>query len=239
MKNIIRFSTDNDVALNHFKPEPIKNSIPNWYAELNVHHERSWKTAKEFVTRGLHQSLVGGGNFTAKACMPLLDYMTSGYLIRTFSDVSFSVESENGSQNFWYVSPNAHQVNGHTNAQLPNIGDGIKRDYIKFNNPWIIRTEPGYSCLFYQPEYFFERRFRLFPGIVDTDTYDSPVNFPGILTANGNFVVDAGTPLMCVFPFKRTEFIAKIEKEKRTEPLTKSLLRGGYKKFFRAKKSYE
>lgn len=237
MKSVIRFATDNEVALNYFRPEPIKCALPEWYASLPVHPAGAWKTAKEFVTRGLRDP--GDGKLTAKACTPMMDYMISGYLIRTFCDVSVSVETTDDQQRFWYVTPNSSQMSVHLNYQLPSIGDGTKRDYVKFNSPWTITTEHGYSCLFYQPEYLFERRFKLFPAIVDTDKYDNPVNFPGIFTNDANFTIEAGTPLMCVFPFKRTEFVSEIVSKKSAESMTKGIFRGGYKKFFRSKKSYE
>ena len=198
-----------------------------------------WSSAKEFSERGLPNQAIGGGVFTAKACMPLLDYMTSGYIIRSFADVAISAKTENGINSFVYVTGDSSQFGSHPNIQLPSIGDGVHRDYIKFNSPWSIETPPGYSCLFFQPEYFFEKRFKLLPAIVDTDKYTNPVNFPGLMTQDGDFTIKAGTPLMCVFPFKREEFSSSVSLGRLPIPITRGFFKQAYKIFCRAKKVYE
>jgi hypothetical protein len=242
----IKFYTSNEIAFKHFRPEPIKKFIPQWYIDMKmeVRDEENpgggfaWKTAKEFFQRGDMKALRSGGK-TAKACIPMRDYMTSGYVIRTFSDVAFTVEQREEGEIFWYVAGDTSQINIHKNWQLPNTGDGKRRDYIKFFNPWVINTPPGYSCLFYQPDYLFERRFKLFPAIVDTDGHDMTVEFPGMFTTDGSFTIEAGTPLMCVFPFKRDEFQSEVEFGPPKKSLIESALNNGYRRYFRKKKLYE
>lgn len=51
----------------------------------------------------------------------------------------------------------------------------------KFTNKWLIKTPPGYSCLFIKPMNRLEPRFDIIPGVVDTDTYVNVINFPFIL----------------------------------------------------------
>ena len=239
MKKIIRFHTDNEVAFKYFKPEPVKRVIPEWYIKMHMTHPDVWKSAKQFAEMGLTAGHIVSAGMTAKACMPMRDYMVSGYLIRSYADVAFTVEEREGQEAFTFVTPESSQIEMHHNWQLPSIGDGKTRDYIKFNNPWVIETDPGYSCLFYPPEYLFEDRFRLLPSIVDTDRYDAPVKFPGMFTKRGDFVVKAGTPLMCVFPYKRDEFESQVTFGKFSKPLVANLLKNAYKNFFRVKKVYE
>ena len=94
----------------------------------------------------------------------------------------------------------------HPFNQLP-IGDwDQRRNYLKFMNYWQIKTPPGYSCMFYQPQNF-ETRFVMFSAIVSTDTYEGNINFPGYLIAEEDeFIIEEGTPLITVFPFKREEW---------------------------------
>ena len=42
----------------------------------------------------------------------------------------------------------------------------------KIFNPWIIKTPPGYSCLFTSPLNNNDDRFNIIPGIVDNDIFD-------------------------------------------------------------------
>jgi hypothetical protein len=240
MKQLVRFSSDNAVAFEHFKPVPVKTVMPDWFAKLEMRHAGAHTSAKDFIERGLDVKHVRSQGFTAKACMPMRDYMTSGYVLKTHSDISFTVEQdEEGNEQYWYVTSDSSALGGHGNIQLPSTGDGVKRDYIKFINPWTIRTPPGYSCLFYQPEYLFEDRFRLFPATVDTDKYDQPINFPGKLLKRGSFIIEAGTPIMCVFPFKRDDFTSEVVFGKEKASVIAHVLSGAYKKFFRVKRSYE
>ena len=77
----------------------------------------------------------------------------------------------------------------------------------KILNPWIIKTSPGYSCLFLPPLNNEDDRFSIIPGIVDTDTFESEVNFPFV--CNGDkyprlkTTIEQGTPYVQVIPFKR------------------------------------
>ena len=74
----------------------------------------------------------------------------------------------------------------------------------KFSNPWIVKTPPGYSCIFTQP---FNRNapFKIIDGIVDTDTYQYPVFFPFYWTADwkNDDTLEAGSPMVLIIPFKR------------------------------------
>jgi hypothetical protein len=118
--------------------------------------------------------------------------------------------------------------------------DGKKKVYIKFALPWVVKTPPGYSCLFYQPEFLFNENFRLFPGIVDCDTYGQQVNFPAYTLKQGSFKIDAGTPLIVVLPYKRDEWASKIELASGSNPnLVARYFERGYKKLFHNKKSFK
>ena len=88
--------------------------------------------------------------------------------------------------------------------------------FIKIQNPWIIKTPPGYSCLFVPPlnnpkhDYF-----EIIPGIVHTDKYISQINFP--MVVNGEkyekleMTIKRGMPYVQVIPFKRDDWKMKIK----------------------------
>ena len=121
---------------------------------------------------------------------------------------------------------------------------GSKRSYIKFNNQWIIKTPPGYSCLFIQPLEIKNNLFKLFPAIVDTDLYDNNINFPGFVISKTNFMINAGDPLMMVFPFKRDawkmEVTAVLDKSKnKFNILSNQFFHNVYRNFFHVKKRYD
>ena len=52
-----------------------------------------------------------------------------------------------------------------------------RQGLLKFTNPLVIETSPGWSCLFKSPPNHFSN-IRIIEGIVDTDTYHRQINFP-------------------------------------------------------------
>ena len=75
---------------------------------------------------------------------------------------------------------------------------------MKFHNYWTIRTSPGWSCLFLPAINRPIDVVHIFSGLVDTDAYRSPVNFPFVATApDGVYTLRQGTPLVQVVPVHR------------------------------------
>jgi hypothetical protein len=207
----IQFLTTEDYYLtkNEF-PEPIKFNLPNWYKNLEHTHEER----------------------TIKGCMPFLDTLTSGYLIKLPQDVHVKngFKNENGIK---YVHMKyalaAYPFLGRSNYlnnDHPEIHSGKQvkgssfvgnyEDEVihKWLNPWTIKTPPGYSCLFTAPLNNRDDRFEIISGIVDTDTYDRQINFPFILNSAKypelDTIINKGTPIVQVIPFKRDEWKMKI-----------------------------
>ena len=85
----------------------------------------------------------------------------------------------------------------------------------KIMNPWLIKTPPGYSCLFLPPMNNSDDRFSIIPGIVDTDTFELEINFPIIVNGDKHpalkTIIKKGTPYVQVIPFKRESWKIKIK----------------------------
>jgi len=116
--------------------------------------------------------------------------------------------------------------------------------YPKWHNPWGIKTPPGYSCLFVQPLHR-ESVFTIMPGIVDTDTYNNPVNFPFVLNdTKFQGIIPAGTPIAQVIPFKRDSWRMSlggeedVKQSKRQLGSIRTVFFEGYKLKFRQPKEY-
>jgi hypothetical protein len=91
----------------------------------------------------------------------------------------------------------------HPVEQAPEHPMRNQHAYPKWTNPWSIKTPKGYSVLFTQPMHR-ESIFTILPGIVDTDTYTAPVNFPMVINdPNFEGMIPKGTPIAQVIPFKR------------------------------------
>jgi hypothetical protein len=139
---------------------------------------------------------------TVKRCMPFLDALSAGFILPIAATVRLEVRDGGRSvtagwefDRVMVSNHGSHQIAGHPHAGRPPM---------KIHNYWTIRTPPGWSCLFVQPLNRHGLPLELVAGIVDTDTYVSPVHFPFIATAEeGVHVIEKGTPLVQVFPFFR------------------------------------
>ena len=210
-QNKIEFIAHEDyVDLKEDYPTPIKLNIPEWYKKLE------------------HSVY----NKTVKGCMPFLDTLTSGYLLKVAQDYAFKSSNEKGeSELIWHppsidglefkaksINLNSSEPNLHDVKQIlgsPLIEKNNKMPFIKIMNPWIIKTPPGYSCLFLPPMNNSDDRFSIIPGIVDTDTFKQEINFP--IVFNGDkypvleTIIKKGTPYVQIIPFKRESWSMKIK----------------------------
>lgn len=231
----IEFISYDPLAMN-FAPEPLKKWVPEWYK--NIPMTLGPETIDGFLNRPAENETAR----TVRHCIPVLDYLTSGYVIRASAQTLISKTNTPGTdiRGLKYFTSDLKSVSTHGHAQCPVKIDGEKKTYLKINNPWLVKTPPGYSTLFFQPFYQMEKRFVLLPAIVDTDKHNVPVNFPGYLATDEEVQINPGDPLMAVFPFKRDEWKMSV-KDAKTEPsdLIRRFLMAGYRTLFWSKKSYK
>ena len=225
------------------KPEPIKVNIPKWFKDLKTH-----PTFK-----------------TIKGCVPFLDTLTSGYLLKMPIDyhLSFNEETLRNNKLEKYTSlttvdfesslklkMNIGKTEPHLTEQLsdqcpfPHKNKGYS--FQKILNPWTIKTPPGYSCLFLPPLNNTDDRFSIISGIVDTDSFKTEINFPIILNGDKyekmDTIIKEGTPYVQVIPFKRDSWKMKIRPKKNAEITRLSAVRSvfhSYKEYFWKKKSWK
>ena len=214
---------DQDV-IDNYPVLPTKKVLPKWFKELPT----------EKFAYPLGSTLP-----TIKKCMPATDMLTSGYIIQNVIDVDVIKEKTQGNfvENRIKVKDTKYAPEAHRFEMCPvkNPDSGTdKQHWIKIKNPWLVRTPPGYSCLFIQPVYEFNPNLRLLSGIVDTDTFDLPVEFPGWIV--NDHIIKAGQPLMQVIPFKREDWNMSMEFTDTHDPKMTDDLR--YKDLFHVKKKF-
>jgi hypothetical protein len=215
------------------KPVPASQRIPMWYKNMRSYMFEHKKT-----------SGIGTGGGTIKKCMPVFDAMTGGYILPLPTDIALDASPAG----YFFEDPllgHGHKsIDSHDSIQFEGHPENIHRSNyaLKFNNPWIIRTPKGYSCLFVTPMHQ-DTPLRILPGIVDTDSYDaSPINFPFFLkdeTFAG--IIPAGTPMVQVIPFKRESWTSEVTRDVnsiKVYPLKRTFL-NSYKDLFWHKKSYK
>jgi hypothetical protein len=212
------------------QPKLASKLIPEWYKEMDSYPDKNKKPDGN-----------GFGNGTIKRCMPVFDAITAGYIIESPADVWVSLRD--GIQYFEWAS---HSLIGfHSIEQAPNHPNKKPFAYPKWHNPWSITTPKGYSTLFVQP-FHRESLFTVFSGIVDTDTYTVPVNFPFTINDPAfEGLIPKGTPIVQVIPFKRDSWTMKLGNKKDLEAQDKVLKKlqskffDRYKSMFWQKKEYK
>jgi hypothetical protein len=207
----IEFSAHPSILLlKDIRPIPAKKFIPDWFKKVPIH---------------------GTEKMTIKGCVPVLDSINAGYLLRLSQDFSieFNIQDLNSDKKtttirfasplkyldvkfgendrYMQSNPEAHpasQLDGDNGFMATKNG---MNHFFKIVNPWKIKTPPGYSCLFIPPMHREFDHFHILPGIVDTDQHVSTVNFPICINKSKypsfKKVFEKGLPYVQVIPFKR------------------------------------
>jgi hypothetical protein len=175
------------------KPEPTSHFIPDWYKKI----------PKGSVD-------VEGSSRTVKACMPVKDLMTAGYIIPHWQNARIKDDEDKGKVVFNTPFPQ-YSISHHSEDQIK--GCPLTRvAVLKFESPWIVETPPGYSCLFIQPVFNeLNNDLTMLSAIVDTDKYYYPVNFPFLYhPKNTETHIQAGDSMIQVIPFKRESWLSSV-----------------------------
>ena len=211
------------------KPQPATKFIPDWY-----------KNMESYTSGDKKPDGNAGTTATAKRCMPIFDVITSGYIITSPADVWVSLKD--GEQYFEWATLGL--ISFHPIEQAPEHPERKPHAYPKWINYWAIKTPKGYSTLFVQP-FHRESIFTILPGLVDTDEYYAPVNFPMVINdPNFEGLIPKGTPIAQVIPIKRDDWNMTFggqkefkEQVKITQKLSTTFF-DRYKNMFRQDKSY-
>lgn len=177
------------------EPKPAVKHIPDWFKNVppTINDQRDHMD---------HPLL------TAKKCMPLIDAMSYGFTIPLCGDLH--VRSNHNCSQVVVTNPRSLTLcEYHNSVQVGGDNKIIKShgDPLKFINHWVVKTAPGWSSLFIPPINHLDAPFVCLGGLVDTDKYFRPINFPAIWKEpNCDMHVYAGTPLVTVIPIKRDTF---------------------------------
>jgi hypothetical protein len=153
--------------------------------------------------------LMGGEDDTLKRCPPVIDAMTTGFLIPLICDVAVK-----DGEFTWDADVPAGGPVGFARSPIglhhPDQAAGSPlfdpdRFLVKFHNLWTIEAPEGYALLFTHPVNRFDLPFTTLSGLVDADRYhDAWINFPAVWRdADFEGVLPRGTPVAQVFPVKR------------------------------------
>lgn len=175
-------------------PVAARSSLPTWFRELP----------------GVDRTQLSATNngITVKRCLPFLDALGTGWLVPLAATVRLEVTNDGNEVTAGWEF-DRQMVSNHAPFQVAGNPWG-HRPPMKFHNYWTIRTPPGWSTLFVPPLNRRNDIVDVLSGVVDTDTYQAPVNFPFVTIApDGIHTLEKGMPLVQAIPFRRTSLSAE------------------------------
>lgn len=190
------------------RPYPASQRIPKWWREETPYQafDQNPDGKKIFVKDGV-------SNATFKKCVPMLDALSSGYLIDLFADVLVRRSGDHLSIT-WRThqdvvsNEGVFQKHGES-SKLVQPPPGYSNDVYKYTNTWIPMTPPGYSVLVTEPFGFRDTPFKAIPAVIDSDKSKFELVVPMWLKKNFEGVIEKGTPLIQMTPFKREDWKAE------------------------------
>lgn len=215
------------------EPIPAKKMIPEWY-----------KQQSNYV--GGTKTMQGSGlfNSTIKACMPVFDVITAGYIIKLPVDLYIEVDRTVNAPKISWSIDDYKPIEEHSRLQFDKFN--LQKEYYetayKFMNNWMVKTPKGYSSLFVTPFLRDDLPFYCLPAIVDTDKHPLAVNFPFFLRKDFEGIIYKDTPIIQVIPFKRDSWNHETNKYDHNNTLiwkrAQGTIENRYKKYFRSIKQW-
>ena len=174
------------------EPERAIRFAPDWFKRLD----------REMGMPDAH----GLPGLTVKACLPVTDALSLGFIIPLPFDVFLRIPEDRVQIEMgWAQDVPFAPLEQHHPAQIGAPEPPFEAAMpLKFINPWRIKVPQSYSVLFLQPLNRPDLPFTCFSGLVDCDRFDTTVNLPFLWTGPvGEHVLPAGTPIAQVVPIRR------------------------------------
>lgn len=215
-------------------PTPAIRSLPEWYKQKKplVDGSKTYKPQAD-----------GSAPSTVKLCNPFGDALSAGYFL--YLDADLFIEDVNGEKKITWGIGGDSLISMHNIRQFDSSGipAGHEEAIFKFQNSWIVETPAGYSSLITQPFNRGDLPFTIFSGIVETDTFQLPINLPFTIRSDFEGIISAGTPIAQIIPFRRESWESEQghydakRNSKNFDTLRKTLYRA-YKQLHWQKKSW-
>jgi hypothetical protein len=196
--NKIQFIYHNQLAYEiNVHPQPAKNFLPEWLKNMPPYYiDRENLSGRKILISN------ASSNATAKKCTPMLDGMSSGYIVPLWCDVQ--IRQINGQPEISWRIKNADVFQPHGNsARAIPAPFGYFQRVFKFLTHFRIATPKGYSILVTPPMGHYQLPFHAIPAVIDSDKSVIDNNFPCWVRDDFEGIVEKGTPIAQVTPFKR------------------------------------
>lgn len=219
-------------------PEPASKNLPTWYKQQPAYHQNN-----KDVINGVQQ-------LTIKKCTAFFDGLIMGYVLKCPVDIAidttgdepqFSISQQFNNLRYPLIGNHAMQQLSH----YPFDEDVDTKHVLRINMIWVVKTSPGYSTLFIDPQHKDLSPVKAVSAVIDTDTFYSDGLFSFVVKKGYKGVLKKGTPLVQVIPFRRDSWNHVVNKNfdvtselRHQRNKIRTVFNGGYKKYFWHKKEY-
>jgi hypothetical protein len=210
MDNEINFIYHNQLAYEmNIYPKPAKNFLPKWHKNMAPYEKINVDDNNKKINIENQQS-----NASAKKCTPMLDSMISGYIVPLWCDVQVKqIKNQETGKWFpritWRIDPDVFILHGPSSREIP-APFGYDQEVFKFATYFRIQTPKGYSIMINSPAGHYQLPFHAVPAIIDSDKSVIDNNFPCWIQTGFEGIVEKGTPMAQVTPFKRLDWKSKM-----------------------------
>ena len=218
------------------RPEPASNFIPKWWKDATPYIKSNENpTGKKIIIENYES------NASFKKCTPMLDLLSAGYIFTLQADVLVKIENNFPILN-WRLKTKIFEEHRAQEVEVPN---GYNPHAFKFLNPWVPKLPKGYSALITPCFGYPNNIFRPISEIIDYDKTRHGLFPPGFIINDFEGIIEKGTPIFQLIPFKRDNWKSKFsfledgEFFKMENRDIKSTMVNNYVKNFWEKKSYK
>ena len=206
MGQTIKFLAQNDHVWNvRPKPYPAIKNLPKWWKDMPIYSNKE-------NTFDINPAPA----VTVKKCLPTLEIFSGGYYVPLWADIF--VTQENSSPYIkWNTTTSVLDTWPQQMVNSFKIPEGYSKVVFKNLHGWTIKTPPGWSCMFIHPVAYPDLPFQTISGIVDTDILDYEINVPFVIKEGFKGIIEKGTPMFQIFPFKRENWKSEFGLKKPNE----------------------
>jgi hypothetical protein len=192
---ILKIKATEEYSDSFFNIFPAENFIPEWYRKSS---SKIKGTSTELSINAPYSV-----TSTYKKCTPILDAMTCGYMVALSADIEVILKDDGSPYIMWRTVRDI--ISFHTPEQWDGMPcpDGYFPFLYKWNNQFTMNTPKEYSLLFVNPLNRSDLVFISISGLVDSDLYKLPVQFPFFIKKGFTGIIPKGTPIAQIIPIKR------------------------------------
>ena len=218
------------------KPFPASQAIPQWWKDASPYIKNEDNPDGKKIIVSNNES-----NASFKKCTPMLDMLSSGYIVPLWADVQVTIQ-DHGPQLTWRVHKQVFDIHYGQEVETP---DGYQKTQFKFLNQWVPKLPKGFSALIIPCPGYPNSIFRPISGVIDYDKTTHPLYPPVYLKNDFDGIVEKVTPMFQIIPFKRNNWNSKFSFLEAGQELinldrdVKSTIVNNYVKNFWEKKTYK